>query len=58
MPTILNEIITFRDWLHADASFSVLMYDLTRTVIPFVFYFWVAKWIYTILVDMGNGGDR
>ncbi|MGN0686493.1 MAG: hypothetical protein ACI4KA_00135 [Oscillospiraceae bacterium] len=51
-------LIPLGQFIREGGTFSTLIYVLSETVIPVVFGLWCARWIYKILIDIGNGGER
>lgn len=49
-------MVVFGQLVSEGATFAELIYSVSTTVVPIVFGLWCAKWIYQILVDIGNGG--
>lgn len=54
----MSGILTLGKWLNEGASFGVLISAISQSVLPWVFYLWVLRWLYNILIDMGNGGRK
>lgn len=51
-------MIKFSEWIAAGAAFPQLITALAHSAITITIGLWVAQWIYKIIIEIGNGGDR
>ena len=54
----MNHVITFGEWFTSGATFETLVSVMGKTVLSWVLLFWIARWIYNILVDISNDRKR